>query len=144
MGIIEHLLRFKPLVQGDENGLSQAIAGEFDPVGVVNEAVEDGVGVGGICDDLVPLVDGQLAGDERRSSTISLFDDLEEFVTRLRVDGLQGKIVDDEKLDAEEGATDAGVASIAACEREIGEELGRTLIENGTVISACFVSEGAS
>ena len=88
-------------------GLSQAIAGEFDPVGVVNEAVQDCVGVGGIRDDLVPLVHGQLAGDERRSSTISLFDDLEEFVTRLRVDGLQGKIADDEELDAEEGATDA-------------------------------------
>jgi hypothetical protein len=124
--------------------LAQAIAGEFDPMGVVNEAVEYGVGVGGIGDDLVPLVDGQLAGDERRSSTISLFDYLEEFVTRLRVNGLEGKIVDDEELDAEEGATDAGVASIAAGKREIREELGRTLIENGTVIAACFVSEGAS
>ena len=124
--------------------LAQAIAGEFDPVGVVNEAVQNCVGVGGIRDDLVPLLDGQLAGDERRSSTISLFDDLEEFMTRLRVNGLEGKIVDDEELDTEEGATDAGVASIAAGKREIGEELGRTLIENGTVIAARFVSEGAS
>jgi hypothetical protein len=34
---------------------SQAVAGEIDPVGVVDEAIEDGIGVGGIADQLVPL-----------------------------------------------------------------------------------------
>jgi hypothetical protein len=33
-------------------------------VGVVKEAVEDGVGSGGIADFRVPFVDGQLAGDD--------------------------------------------------------------------------------
>jgi hypothetical protein len=32
-------------------------------VGVVDEAVEDGVGDGGIGDDLVPMLDRHLAGD---------------------------------------------------------------------------------
>ena len=34
------------------------------PVGVVNEAVEDGVGEGRFVDDGVPCVDGQLTGDQ--------------------------------------------------------------------------------
>ena len=39
-------------------GPAQAFAGKFDAMGVVNEAVQDGVGVGGVADDLVPGVTG--------------------------------------------------------------------------------------
>lgn len=35
-----------------------------DGVSVVNEAVEDGVGQGGVSDGLMPVLDGKLAGDE--------------------------------------------------------------------------------
>jgi hypothetical protein len=37
-------------------GSPHAFAGKFDPVGVMNEAVQDRIGVGGIGDDLVPAV----------------------------------------------------------------------------------------
>jgi hypothetical protein len=37
-----------------------ALAGEIDAVGVVHDAIEDGVGVGRISDQLVPFVDGIL------------------------------------------------------------------------------------
>ena len=33
-------------------------------MGVVDEAVEDGVGVGGVADEAMPVGDGDLAGDE--------------------------------------------------------------------------------
>ena len=36
------------------SGAAQALAGEFDAMRVVHEAIEDGVGVGGVADDLVP------------------------------------------------------------------------------------------
>ena len=57
---------------------SQALAGQLDAVGVVNEAIEDGVGVGGIADDLMPSGDGKLRGDDRRSAPIALFEDLQD------------------------------------------------------------------
>src|SRR6476660_5514626 len=41
---------------------SQAMAGEIDPVCVMDDAIEDGVGIGRIADQLVPFVDGHLAG----------------------------------------------------------------------------------
>ena len=47
--------------------LAQALAGQFDAVGVVNDAVEDGVGERGNPDQVVPTVDGNLAGDDRAS-----------------------------------------------------------------------------
>jgi hypothetical protein len=39
---------------------AQALACKFDPVSVVDETIEDGVGVGGIADDLMPAIDGEL------------------------------------------------------------------------------------
>ena len=44
--------------------IAQGFATELDAVGVVNDAVEDGVGEGGIADDVVPLRDGDLTGDQ--------------------------------------------------------------------------------
>jgi hypothetical protein len=41
------------------------VAGEIDPVRVVDETIEDGVGIGRIADQLVPLVYWDLAGDDR-------------------------------------------------------------------------------
>ena len=39
--------------------LAHALAFEFDPAGVVDDAIEDGVGKSWIADDLVPALDRQ-------------------------------------------------------------------------------------
>jgi hypothetical protein len=41
-------------------GRVRILSGEIDAVGVVDQAVEDGVGVGGVADQRVPLIDGKL------------------------------------------------------------------------------------
>lgn len=48
--------------------LSQRLAFEFEPIGVMHQAIQDGIGHGGVGDDLVPLADGELAGDESSGS----------------------------------------------------------------------------
>src|SRR4029077_9342693 len=52
------------LYGGSRSSSSQAVAGEIDAMGVVDEAVEDGISVGRVADDLVPFVDWDLAGKE--------------------------------------------------------------------------------
>ena len=44
--------------------LAQRRALQLDAVGAVDQAVADGVGESGVADDLVPGLDGELAGDE--------------------------------------------------------------------------------
>ena len=56
------------------------MTGQVDPLRVVNDAIENGVSVGGIADQLVPFVDRDLAGDDRRSPTVAFFEDFEEVV----------------------------------------------------------------
>ena len=50
-------------------------------MGVVQDAVEDSVGDGGIAEVLVPLGVRELAGDDGRPVRVAIFDDLEEVVT---------------------------------------------------------------
>ena len=48
-------------------GFAQALAGQAEAMGVVHEAVEDGVGDGWIGDHLVPMLHTDLAGDDGRA-----------------------------------------------------------------------------
>src|SRR5229473_1801823 len=49
----------------------QALAVEIDPVGVMDQAVEDGVGVGGIADQRVPLIDGAERAQQTRMAAVA-------------------------------------------------------------------------
>jgi hypothetical protein len=44
----------------------------------VNDAVEDGVGEGWNADQIMPSVDGNLAGDDERALVVAILDDFEE------------------------------------------------------------------
>src|SRR5690348_5739642 len=113
-------------------------------MGVVNEAVEDGVGICWIANEGVPFVDGDLTGENGRATPIAFLEDLVEVTTGTRVERFEAPIVEDEELDAGETAQDAGIAAITAGEREFGEELGNPLIENRAVVAASLVTQGAS
>jgi hypothetical protein len=70
------------------------VAGEIDPLRVVNDAIENGVSVGGIADQLVPFVDRDLAGDDRRSPTVAFFEDFEEVVAGGGIERLKTPIIE--------------------------------------------------
>jgi hypothetical protein len=72
------------------------VPGEINPVCVVDEAIEDGVGVSGIADQLVPFADGYLAGDNRRSAAIAFFEYLKRFVTCGGIERLETPVVEDQ------------------------------------------------
>ena len=44
---------------------SHALASEIDAIGIVNEAVQDGIGERWICYDFPPVIQGHLTGDDR-------------------------------------------------------------------------------
>jgi hypothetical protein len=113
-------------------------------MGVVNEAVEDGVGICRIAYEGVPFVDGDLAGEDGRAAPIAFLEDLVEVTTGTGVERFEAPIVEDEELDAGETAEDAGLATVTAGERELGEKLGNPLIENRAVVAAGLVTQGTS
>ena len=88
---------------------------------VVHDAIEDGVGVGWIADQIVPFVDGDLTGDDGGSPAVAFFEDFEKVVACCGVERFESPIVEDEQLHAAERPQDAGIAAIAAGEGEIGD-----------------------
>ena len=75
-------------------------------MGVVNEAVEDGVGICWIANEGVPFVDGDLTGENGRATPIAFLEDLVEVTTGTRVERFEAPIVEDQELDTGETAQD--------------------------------------
>ena len=80
------------------SGAAQALAGEFDAMGVVNEAVQDGVGVSGVPDNLMPGGQRELGGDDRRSAAVSLLKDFEQIMTGAGVERFETEVVENEQI----------------------------------------------
>ena len=112
-------------------------------MGVVDEAVQDGVGVGGVADDLVPGGQGELGSDDRRSAAVALFEDFEQIVTGAGVEGLETEVVEDEEIGSAEGSDQARMAPVASGERQVAAEFRPAMIEDGAIVTAGFVADGA-
>jgi len=63
-------------------------------VGVMDQAVEDGVGVCRIADQRVPLIDGELAGDDGGAAAVAVLEDLQEVVASRGVERLEAPVVE--------------------------------------------------
>ena len=111
---------------------------------VVHEAVENGVGVSGIANDLVPGGQRELGGDDRRSAAITLFEDFEQIVTGPGVEWLKAEVVENEEIGAAEGFDQARMATVASRERHVLAELRPAVIEHGPIVAAGFMADGAS
>jgi len=106
-------------------GAAQAFACELDAMRVVNETIEDGVGVGRIADDVVPGWDGKLGCDDRRSASITLFEDFEQLMAGAGVERLEAEVVEDQEIGAAEGFQKARMVPVAAGEAQVFSELGQ-------------------
>ena len=101
---------------------SQALAGQLDAIGVMDESIEDGVGDGGIADDFVPAVDGDLTGDDGRSALKSVLHDLEKIAPLVVAELIGPPVLQDEKIGPGEGFEQSGVSAITPCQGDGGEQ----------------------
>jgi hypothetical protein len=130
-------------ISGLRAWLSQAVSGQIDAIGIVDDAVENRVGECRDSNHIVPAVDRNLAGDDERAFVVTVLDDFEEITGLFRREGFRPPIVEYQQFDASDGAQEPGVTRIAMCDRQIGEEPGDAGVENGHVFSASLVPERA-
>ena len=83
-------------------------------MGIVDDAVEDGVGEGGFADDVVPLRQRQLAGDQDGGVVVSVLDDFHEIASLIGIEAVGAPIVEDQEIGSGEGPEQAGVAAVGA------------------------------
>ena len=59
----------------------------------------------------------------------------------LGVEGFKAPVIENEELDAAERAGNAGIAAVAASERQLPEQLWDALIEDGAIVATGLVAE---
>jgi hypothetical protein len=126
---------------GSALALAQGVALELDALGVVHDTIEDGVGEGRLANDVVPAAHRQLAGEERRGASVAILDDLEEVAALLGEHGFWSPIVENQQMGSAEAAKQARVATIAAGEREVGEQPRQSLVEDRELGTRSVVAE---
>src|SRR4051795_6614018 len=82
--------------------LAQTVAAELQAMGIVNDAVEDRVGQGGIPDQGMPVIHRDLACDQGGTAAVAVFDDFQHVVALLGAERFKAPIIEDQQLDAAE------------------------------------------
>src|SRR6202140_3038202 len=122
---------------------SHTFSGELQAVSVVNEAIEDGVAEGGVSDHVVPMFDGDLAGDDGRGATMAIIEDLQQVAPFGRTENRKAPVVEYQELNAAEGFEHAAISAVAASKSERLEQARDAMILDRTIIAAGLVAEGA-
>ena len=124
-------------------GLAHTLSVQGEPVRIVHEAIEDGIGNGRLWDHFVPVLDRQLGGHDRRAAPMPIVDDLQQ-ITRL-IEGDRGEtpVVKDQEIDPRQGLQQPCVPAIAARERQGIEQPWHAMIEHGAIVAAGLVAERA-
>ena len=109
-------------------------------MGVVNQAVQDGVGQGGIADHLVPVAHGQLAGHQRGAPLVAVLQDLQQIVALGLAQGLGAQIVQDDQIGTREAGQQLQVAPIAAGDGQLAPQARQAQVEYAVAFAAGLVA----
>ena len=106
---------------------------QSDPVGVVDESIEDRVRECGVADDVVPVLERQLTGDEGGAAGVAVLEHFEHVASLGDGERRQAEVVEDEELGPRELLEQLGEGAIGAGEREFTEQSREAVV----VLSAC-------
>jgi hypothetical protein len=110
---------------------------------IVHEAVQNGVGISGVANDLMPGGQRKWGGDDRRSAAVSLLEDFEQIVTGAGVERFEAEVVENEQIGSAEGFDEARMAAVASGERQVFAELRPAMIEDGSIVATGLLAHGA-
>jgi hypothetical protein len=119
-------------VKGDGFGaaFSRAFSGELEAVGVVDEAIENGVGDRGVPNGSMPGIHGELTCDDGGCAAVAVLEDFEQIAAFCGGEHRQSPIIQNQKLSAAEAFEEPGVTSVAARQRERLEQPWNAMIED--------------
>ena len=110
---------------------------------IVNEAVEDAVGDGGIADLIVPVSQGNLTGQDSGAGGVTVVADFQE-VAALRVGQRSHRpIIHDQHVDAGDPVQKFSEAAVDAGDGEIAQQAWGASIESGEAIADGFLRQSA-
>ena len=117
------------------------MSGEFDLVGVVDEPIQNSVGDCWVSDPLVPLGNGQLAGDHRRDPCVPIFNHLQEIVPMGLLERGEAPVVEKENVGLGQPCEELGVRSLRSGELESIEQARNATVQDSVALAASDLAE---
>lgn len=112
-------------------------------MGIVHDAIKNGVGDGGFADHVMPPRDRQLGGNQCGFSAIALFEDFEEVKSLLIGQRMRAPIVENEELDPRKFVDEPWEATIKTRKCQVLKEPGHTDVENRVVEASSLSTDRA-
>ena len=104
-------------------------------MGVMDEAIQDGVSQGGIADGLMPVLDRKLAGDDGRAAAMAIFEDFQQIASlRWGEDG-QTPVIEDQHVQFGDGFEHAGVTPVSSGQGEGLEEARDAVVDDAASVT---------
>ena len=114
---------------------------EFEPVGIVNNTVQDRIAERGLADNFMPSGGRELAGDQDGATAIAILDDLHEIAPLAGGEAVRSPIIEHEKIDLDQHAEQPREAAVAMSEIEIGEQARHSGVVDGVAVAAGFLRQ---
>ena len=115
---------------------------EGDRDRAVDDAVKDGVGHGGLAEVVVPLLAGQLTGEDRRAGAVAVFEHFEEVLTLRLGERREAPVVEHEHVDAREAREDMRVAPVGVRQPKLVKEPRHPTVEHTIALTTGLLAEG--
>ena len=112
-------------------------------MGSVEDAIAKRIGVVGVTDGGVPLLDGKLRGDERRATLGTLFDDLHEVASVRVLERVKEPVIDGEQVNLGEPTQKPYVGAVTARDAKVVNETRCTDVAAGEATATSPLDEGA-
>jgi hypothetical protein len=109
----------------------------------VDQAVEDGVSVGGVTDQSMPVGYGDLAGDEGGLAAVAGLEDFEQVMPGPGVQRFKPPVIEDQQVDGAEACEASRQTAVAMGDGQLVEQFRDPDVEDGVVVAAGFVAQGA-
>ena len=122
--------------------LASGLSLEIEPVGIVDQTVQDGVPDGWVGEAGVPLGNGHLSGDHGGGSAVAVIQDLEQVLGLGAGQGVAQPIVEGQEAGTRKGVEEFGIGTVGVGEGHLMQETGGAQIADGEVVTAGGVGKG--
>ena len=112
-------------------------------MGVVDQAIQDSIGQGGIPDLGVPFIHRELRGHEGGAEAVTIFEELQEIPALFVGQGGYSPVIQGEQIGFRQGGQELGITPIPFGDLKVLEETGETEIANRVALSTGFMGQGA-
>ena len=110
---------------------------------MVDKSIQDGVAKCGVPDEVAPVFDRDLAGDECGATAVAILEDFQKVAAFPIPERCKPPVVDEEELGLRELLQQPTIGAIAAREGEIAQQAGQPDIADGVALPARTMAEGA-